>query len=68
MSRSDHEIVGIVIRDLDRGVTITNDAEAVCMELGDRGRIFYFDTDNILTELVHDHGRFKSFDLSCHGG
>jgi hypothetical protein len=52
------------IRDLDRGRSITNDAERVCDELaieyGNR-RIIYRDTDGEWDEFVHEHGRFLSF-------
>ena len=62
MSRSDYEVVGVVIVDLNLGnKSVTNDAEAVVAELADRGRILSFDSQGYVDELDHDHGLFKGF-------
>lgn len=59
----------LVLKDIgpwDRYMTVTNAAEAVIAEIdrdygiGDR-RVFYFDSDNELTELVVRGGRFAGF-------
>ena len=60
----------IVIEDLgpwDRYPTITNDAETVVAMLQKRGylepgrRIFYYDSDGQLDEILHDDGVFRGF-------
>jgi len=58
----------IVIRDMNNGVSITNSIEKVLSHfeqhhepIGQR-RFFYYDSDGILTEAVHDNGRFIRFD------
>lgn len=54
----------IIIEDLNQGVSITNDAEAVVKEVvdlyGDK-RIRYYDTDGRFDELVHNHSQFVDF-------
>jgi hypothetical protein len=51
--------------------TVTNCAEEVVAQLNGSGhlgkrRLFYYDTDDVLSELVHDgKGRFMSFSDSC---
>lgn len=54
----------VFIRDLDRGLTVTNDAENVVRDLHkaypDR-RIVYCDTSGDWAELVHVAGRFQGF-------
>jgi len=54
----------IIIDDLGRGKTVTNDAEAVVKECvakwGDQ-RIRYWDTDRTLSELVHWNGTFIDY-------
>lgn len=59
---------GLVIRDRDTGgPSITNDAEAVVRFLIARGkltprmRLFYYDTDGQLDELLHDGTKFTGF-------
>lgn len=60
----------LVIRDQGGGLSITNDAEGVILDLfemgelppGQRRRVFYFDSDGRLDELLHDdHGTFTGF-------
>jgi hypothetical protein len=67
---SDYEILRvepdrIVIKDLNLGrVSVTNDAEHVVFELNSRmpgKRIFYYDSEGDLAELVHENGRFIDF-------
>lgn len=59
----------IILQDVgpwDKYITITNAAEAVVAEIektygiGSR-RVFYYDSDNELTELVVKDGRFAGF-------
>lgn len=54
----------IFIEDTNSGMSVTNDAEAVCEHLvhyyGNK-RIMYRDTDGTWDELVHNHGIFKRF-------
>lgn len=54
----------IVIEDLDKGMSVTNDAERVCPALvaryGDKP-IFYYDTMGNFDELVHENGEFKAY-------
>ena len=56
----------IVLRDIgpwDRYMTITNAAESVVAGLGDIGsrRVFYYDSDSELTELLVRSGSFAGF-------
>lgn len=59
----------LIIRDMCNGgqLSVTNDAELVVEELHNQGllpnnrRLFYYDTDNQLDELVHDGPVFKGF-------
>lgn len=57
----------LVIRDLgpwDQHPTVTNDAEGVVYELGSqlRGRrLFYYDSENNLDEILVKEGRFAGF-------
>lgn len=57
----------IVIRDVgpwDRHFTVTNDAEGVVKRIApilDGRRLFYFDSENELTELVVKDGKFAGF-------
>lgn len=66
MEKEDEKTVVIT----DVGTThmsVTNDAEAVVCDLHEKGilrgrRLFYYDSEGRLDELVHDgHGRFLSF-------
>ena len=50
---------------LKQSMTITNDAENVTewvVENYGNKRIFYMDTEGVLTELIHDNGKFTGFD------
>ncbi len=52
------------IRDLDVGMSVTNDAENVVEYLYNRfgnRRFFYRDTMGRWDELVHEHGKFTGF-------
>jgi len=60
----------LVIRDIgpwDRYATVTNDAEAVVAALSSGGflppgcRLYYYDSDGRLDEIVVEHGRFVRF-------
>lgn len=57
----------LVIRDLNAGRSVTNDAERVVRELWEQGRLFnerrlfYYDSEGSLDELVHDEGTFVRF-------
>ena len=60
----------VTIRDVgpwDRFMTVTNGAEAVVDELVQSGiiregqRLFYYDSENILDEIVVKQGRFAGF-------
>lgn len=58
----------LVIRDVGREcMSITNDAEAVVEDLVSRGllpagrRLFYYDSDGQLDELLVEDGRFAGF-------
>ena len=57
----------ILIRDLDQGRTITNDADAVVQNVSaslkgiGRRRLFYRDTDGRFDELVTSAEQFKGF-------
>jgi len=58
----DHEFV--YIQDCNGPVSVTNDAEAVVMELVDAypgKRIMYEDSDGQWDELVHDGNQFVDF-------
>lgn len=64
--KSDAE--SVTIRDVgpwDQRLTITNDAEFVVAKMKSLGlgsrRLFYYDSDGQLDELVHDNGRFVRF-------
>jgi hypothetical protein len=76
MVRSNFEIASnisgddLTIKDLgpwDKYMTVTNDAENVVAELFEEGylqdgrRLFYYDSENELTELTHENGVFKGF-------
>lgn len=71
MARAKYEMVAfegepdtIYIRDLDIGMSVTNDAENVVAELAKTHpgkRIVYQDTDGFWDELIHDVGRFIRF-------
>jgi hypothetical protein len=54
----------VYIIDLDEGMSVTNNAEAVVLDLflkyGER-RIIYRDTDGRWDELLHDKGHFTGF-------
>ena len=57
----------LVIKDENCGKSVTNDAEYVTQTLFDMGwlpngrRLFYYDTDGSLDELMHENGVFKDF-------
>lgn len=71
MMRANYSVVEVsdefvTIQDDGNGVTITNDAEAVVLDVLEHWgrkakRIFYYDTDGNLDELVHADGRFIRF-------
>ena len=75
MSRANYQVIettpeAVVLRDIgpwNKFMTITNAAEEVVEELADRGilkdgqRLFYYDSENELTELVHKDGQFMTF-------
>jgi hypothetical protein len=53
---------GIFLKDLDKdNVSITDSAELVCRIFACNKRIFYENTENQWTELVHDNGVFLRF-------
>lgn len=60
----------LTIRDESRRfgtMTVTNDAEAVVEHLADQRlidgrRLFYYDSEDQLDELVHENGRFVRFE------
>lgn len=59
---------GIVIKDMCVGKSVTNDAENVVSTLVQRlgkRRLFYFDTENFLDELVVCDGHFDSFKIGA---
>lgn len=52
------------IVDRDQGMSVTNDADAVCAALAvehGNARIIYRDTMGRWDELVHDHGKFQRY-------
>lgn len=55
----------LVIRDLDQGRTITNDAANVVAKLRSEGllpdkrRLFYFDTEGRCDEIIIENGEYK---------
>jgi len=57
----------LVLRDLDQGVSITNDAENLIQHLSSRGEIYrdtsvlYYDTQGTLDYILHDGERFLGF-------
>jgi hypothetical protein len=55
----------VAVTDDNEGMSITNDAEAVTLDLADgfgaERRFFYRDTEGEWTELVHKDGRFTGF-------
>ncbi len=58
----------LVIRDLCLpGISVTNDAEFVVRQLWTRGllpdgrRLFYYDSEGYLDELLRDRGKFRGF-------
>ena len=55
----------LVIRDVspwDRRATVTNDVENVVPRLRLNGRrLFYFDSENVLDEIVVKNGKFAGF-------
>ncbi len=78
MKHANYKVVGrtiasVVIRDLgpwDKHPTITNDAEHVvarlfaATELRPGQRLFYWDSEGILTEIILSGNKFKGF-ASC---
>lgn len=57
---------GIYIRDMCDGtcMSVTNAAEYVVEDIFQKygnKRIFYYDTEGILDELVHENGEFRRF-------
>jgi hypothetical protein len=69
---SDSPSEPLIIRDTGHmsGCSVTNDAEAVVQHLHEQGllnngrRLLYFDSDDELSELLHDGPVFKGF-KSC---
>ena len=60
----DHSDTEVNIRDLNAGISITNDAEAVVLTLYQvfgNVRYFYYDTDGKRDELCHDGPKFTGF-------
>lgn len=56
--------VYVLIQDLNIGMSVTNDAEAVVAEILSHhpGKcIYYYDTENQLAELCHHDGKFIGF-------
>jgi len=59
----------LVIRDIgyDKAMTVTNGAEGVVEELVEQGllpegrRLFYYDSENTLDEILVENGRFAGF-------
>ena len=57
----------VIIKDLDRGRTVTNDADYVTRKLNDqvkglgKRRLFYIDTMGQADELLHTKGVFSGF-------
>jgi hypothetical protein len=60
----------LIIKDIgpwDKFMTVTNNAEGVVEELFAAGylnngrRLFYYDSENELDELIHDGGKFTGF-------
>lgn len=73
----DHPGEPLVIQDIgpwDKYLTITNGAEEVVEKLFKQGylpenrRLFYYDSDGELDELVHDKGTFIRFAPIREGG
>lgn len=58
----------VVIRDTNQNISITNSAEVVVRDLfrnfikGDE-KIYYFDTEGELDELMHYNGEFTGFNF-----
>ena len=72
MRRANYSVIGdatdsLLLRDLgpwDRHPTITNDAEAVVEDMAPRlkgRRLFYYDSDNQITELLIKDGKFAGY-------
>jgi len=72
MRRANYEVVEVAadhvtIRDIgpwDRHPTVTNDAEGIVDELASRldgRRLFYYDSEGSLDELLVKDGRFAGF-------
>lgn len=65
--RNDEEQKILYIRDEDVGMSVTNDAENVVAELFENGllnngkRLFYYDSENQLDEILHEEGKFTGF-------
>ena len=57
----------LYIRDEDVGMSVTNDAENVVAELFENGllnngkRLFYYDSEGQLDEILHEEGKFTGF-------
>lgn len=57
----------VFIVDMDIGISVTNDAEAVVEEINDsypERRIFYRDTDGEIAELMHIVGVFGGYGMN----
>lgn len=63
LEKTDERIVLQDIGPWDKYMTITNAAENVVASLGDIGnrRVFYYDSDGEMTELLIKNGRFAGF-------
>jgi len=69
MARARYDVVSITpeivtVQDENGPVSVTNDAETVVREVAEQypgKRIWYFDSDGNLDELLHDNGVFKGF-------
>lgn len=70
LPRSDYLVLevkenAVLLQDSDRGgPSVTNDAEAVVRHINrmyPNRRIFYYDSEGILDELVHANGVFDRF-------
>lgn len=65
ITKTDHDRRIVWITDENGPVSVTNDAEAICLVLGGRNdkpyRILYKDSTGRWDELIHERGVFKDF-------